>query len=367
MKFGRRGVSFAHSKGKSTDSKQIFEGQNRWENNVDTQIYPPSAEIVSRAEETQQLPVANLCSNCEKIIIQSLESEEGFLHSADILDLEKTAPHCDICDRLKRALIANACRLAPGTSILDLTEAMKGIRNQRKRENGPDIPETCPVLLGLFSGGIFRPKRIHVGVRFRDDPLDIPLQERCRTMDLTLGSIFLHGEGEPTPLIPRKEGLPLFDWIIGRLLPQSPLDDHIVTKEALPTHILDLGETACWDSDIKLTLGRKRLEHYVTLSHCWGSYQGLTTEKQSYLKRCDCISFYELPLLFQQAVHVTRGLRYRYLWIDALCVIQDSKDDWEREALQMAQIFRGCTVRIAVTAARDSSQAFLLPCQSSKL
>jgi len=38
----------------------------------------------------------------------------------------------------------------------------------------------------------------------------------------------------------------------------------------------------------------------------------------------------DLPVLFQDVVDVTRQFSVQYVCIDALCMIQDSKDDWER-------------------------------------
>ena len=39
------------------------------------------------------------------------------------------------------------------------------------------------------------------------------------------------------------------------------------------------------------------------------------------------ISLNNLLLTFQHAILITRNLRYRYLWIDSLCIIQDNVDD----------------------------------------
>jgi hypothetical protein len=50
--------------------------------------------------------------------------------------------------------------------------------------------------------------------------------------------------------------------------------------------------------------------------------------------------FASLPKSFQDAVTVTRGLGLRYLWIDALCIAQDDKSDWELESGNMAAIYR---------------------------
>lgn len=30
----------------------------------------------------------------------------------------------------------------------------------------------------------------------------------------------------------------------------------------------------------------------------------------------------------QQAIHVTRELQHKYVWIDGLCIIQDNPQDW---------------------------------------
>ncbi|KAH6619006.1 hypothetical protein C7974DRAFT_317958, partial [Boeremia exigua] len=40
-----------------------------------------------------------------------------------------------------------------------------------------------------------------------------------------------------------------------------------------------------------------------------------------------------LPLTFQEAVVFTQWLGVRYLWIDALCIIQEDEVDWSREAI----------------------------------
>jgi hypothetical protein len=58
----------------------------------------------------------------------------------------------------------------------------------------------------------------------------------------------------------------------------------------------------------------------------------------------------------RDAIHVTRKLGCRYIWIDALCIIQDSEADWLREASKMSEVFRGAIVTIAVADADNHSQ-----------
>ncbi|KAH7378009.1 hypothetical protein BKA64DRAFT_585809, partial [Cadophora sp. MPI-SDFR-AT-0126] len=43
------------------------------------------------------------------------------------------------------------------------------------------------------------------------------------------------------------------------------------------------------------------------------------------------ISYANLPVLFRDAIELTRTLGIRFLWIDSLCIIQDDIEDWERE------------------------------------
>jgi hypothetical protein len=54
------------------------------------------------------------------------------------------------------------------------------------------------------------------------------------------------------------------------------------------------------------------------------------------------------------AVFVTRNLQIRYLWIDALCIIQDDPVDWEREALSMSEVYAQSAITIAATSSSDS-------------
>jgi hypothetical protein len=71
------------------------------------------------------------------------------------------------------------------------------------------------------------------------------------------------------------------------------------------------------------------------------------------------IRFADLPKTFQDAIMVARYLGVRYLWIDALCIVQDDKIDWHREALSMGNIYQNAICTIAVHDALDDSQGFL--------
>lgn len=51
------------------------------------------------------------------------------------------------------------------------------------------------------------------------------------------------------------------------------------------------------------------------------------------------ILYSSLPLTYQHAVDFTRAMAVDFLWLDSLCILQDSKEDWERESMKMGQIY----------------------------
>jgi hypothetical protein len=92
---------------------------------------------------------------------------------------------------------------------------------------------------------------------------------------------------------------------------------------------------------------------YMTLSHCWGKLpiKVLTTKNLKNMK--NSISWNELPKTFQDAILIAKKLAIDYLWIDSLCIIQDSKDDWAKESMLMQHVYSNSFLNIAATSAPD--------------
>ena len=111
---------------------------------------------------------------------------------------------------------------------------------------------------------------------------------------------------------------------------------------------------------------------YLTLSHCWGaSAEIFRLTADTMAEMISGVKESKLPRNFRDAVTVCRKLGKRYIWIDSLCIIQDSKEDWDREAPLMASIYSNSYCTIAAQCAADSSMGFfcdrnprlLNPCQ----
>ncbi|KAK3356322.1 heterokaryon incompatibility protein-domain-containing protein [Lasiosphaeria hispida] len=125
----------------------------------------------------------------------------------------------------------------------------------------------------------------------------------------------------------------------------------------LPTRILDLGEANEGESllGIRLIEPLGKSGRYVSLSHSWGGELPLSTTAATLDQHKAGIPLSSLPATFRDACHITRRLGLRYLWIDSLCIIQDSPKDWELEASQMASIYRNSWLNVYATASSSPS------------
>ncbi|KAH4194806.1 hypothetical protein HBI72_032700 [Parastagonospora nodorum] len=62
----------------------------------------------------------------------------------------------------------------------------------------------------------------------------------------------------------------------------------------------------------------------------------------------------DLPKTFQHAIDFTHRLGFKYLWIDSLCIIQDSVSDWRHEAGSMAGVYEGSSLTLCASLSADS-------------
>ncbi|KAH6991817.1 hypothetical protein EDB82DRAFT_544688 [Fusarium venenatum] len=62
---------------------------------------------------------------------------------------------------------------------------------------------------------------------------------------------------------------------------------------------------------------------YLILSYCWGEgNRSARTTRRNLQQRTKQITMQELPKTIQDAIKITRRLKVRYLWVDAVCIIQ---------------------------------------------
>ena len=121
----------------------------------------------------------------------------------------------------------------------------------------------------------------------------------------------------------------------------------------LPTRVIDVSG-ARGGSDVRLVESEGRSGTYVALSHRWGDGQPLTTTTKNLHKHKEGIPIASLPQTFRDAVTTLRAVGVQYLWIDSLCILQDSVEDWANEATKMADVYSNALFTISASSANSA-------------
>lgn len=111
-----------------------------------------------------------------------------------------------------------------------------------------------------------------------------------------------------------------------------------------------------------LQSGRSSGLKYVALSYCWGPGESqLTTTTATLYDRQAGISEPEMPAVLRDAIQVIKALGFSFLWIDALCILQDEESDWEQQCSEMHNIYGSAQVTLCVANSRSCDEGFLQP------
>jgi len=134
-----------------------------------------------------------------------------------------------------------------------------------------------------------------------------------------------------------------------------------VSEDFLPTRLLDVGSPNDKLCTLRTTTNFPGGKYkYVTLSHSWGTAKFLKLEAGNFSRFESGIQLTALTKTFRDAISVTQGLGIRYLWIDALCIIQGpTLDDWAIEASRMCDVYRNSWCNISALWATDHQRGFL--------
>ncbi len=111
-----------------------------------------------------------------------------------------------------------------------------------------------------------------------------------------------------------------------------------------------------------LTFGHKSIK-YTALSYCWGPHDKamfqLKTEKLSFHTRLSRILEIEMTSALRDAITVCRALSISFLWVDALCIVQDDLEDWQRESSLMGRIYSNAYLTICAASSNSCMEGFL--------
>lgn len=128
-----------------------------------------------------------------------------------------------------------------------------------------------------------------------------------------------------------------------------------VPQERLPTRLV------CVDNNtIRLVISEtlQTAPLYATLSYCWGHEPFIKLSRDNLASFLEDIPWDALPPTFQDAIQAVRQLGLQYIWIDALCIIQEPQD-WAIEAGRMHSVYGGAFISLAASDAHSVYQGFL--------
>ncbi|KAF1826655.1 HET-domain-containing protein, partial [Dissoconium aciculare CBS 342.82] len=131
-------------------------------------------------------------------------------------------------------------------------------------------------------------------------------------------------------------------------------------NHVLPSRVLDIGTSAIPHIRLRIT-NEDEKGKYAALSYCWGGYTGFMLKQHNMADFQHSIDEISMPQTYKDAILLCRRLGIQYLWIDALCILQDSKPDWELENPRMAEVYGNAYLTISATSARSATQGFLSP------
>ncbi|CAD6443154.1 0ff965df-c0aa-415f-8b85-65222d292d4c [Sclerotinia trifoliorum] len=142
-----------------------------------------------------------------------------------------------------------------------------------------------------------------------------------------------------------------------------------------PRRLIDVGKYGISPQLVEAEQGNDAFLRYLALTHCWGNKmpEAATTKNKTLRRRLVSIPFKTLPRTFRDAITFTRRLGLQYLWIDSLCIIQDSSQDWQQESAKMGKIYSHAYCTISAAAASNCEEGLfalhselpLLPATSS--
>lgn len=128
------------------------------------------------------------------------------------------------------------------------------------------------------------------------------------------------------------------------------------SNSQLPTRVIHVGELG----NLHILETSNKDGKYLALSYCWGNVTKLLNTKTRYVEFQTQLPKGEMPATFRDACEVAHRLGYLYLWIDALCIIQDDTADVQREMSNMGSIYQNADFTIFAANGPDTDSGLFL-------
>ncbi|ETS74032.1 hypothetical protein PFICI_13898 [Pestalotiopsis fici W106-1] len=303
----------------------------------------------------------HLCADCQRLSLEGLKDTFDLCH--DIRPLYRKAEasdstRCDMCALVWRSLRVHRRRIPlDEDTYVTWPVSMYSERADSSFEH----------VRVLAARGVPFPMRIRSGDFWHYD-LDEEPGFAWGSLTLYRGpgdSCDLGGENFRHQLVGQNAGAPDCLHLVSSWVESCDKSHGTVCftgKARQPTRLIEVAAEDGSASLRLITSPAYAAERYVALSYCWGQDPTLRLEMDNISALHESINMENLPQTIQDAISLTRYLGIRYLWVDALCIIQGrnktAKADWTRESNRMHDVYGGAWLTI-VAAAGASSDAGL--------
>ncbi len=129
-------------------------------------------------------------------------------------------------------------------------------------------------------------------------------------------------------------------------------DEHPLCRRAelekLPKRVIDVGIES---EEPRVYISHQERLPYAALSYCWGHDQNIRLLSTSINEYAERLPVALIPQTIADAILAARRMNVQYLWVDSLCILQDSDADLRQELSDMGAIYANAWVTIA---AKDS-------------
>ncbi|EXA31685.1 hypothetical protein FOVG_17007 [Fusarium oxysporum f. sp. pisi HDV247] len=302
-----------------------------------------NSAMIPTARTWPASPSPNLCSHCRRIprsfFAKNRKTLTQILPSPDKIRAS-AIEGCRLCKILFRPKVNNASSRNHSEanddqntpSILNANEqaVSPGINTQDEKttlKTFPNIENNQLVLLGWPSGVIHGVLEFHnVPEEWNEEKLP-PSGIQCIT-----------------------------DWL--NICDGIHVDCVAVGPPFLPTRLIDLGVPEENDSPRLVCLPPSSTQlRYIALSYCWGGSmpEHVKTKTTNLILRTRNGGLPHLPRTLTDAMDITQKLGVRYLWIDVICILQDSVEDWRTESAKMDHVYGHAYCTLSATSSANTA------------
>ncbi|KAI0853597.1 heterokaryon incompatibility protein-domain-containing protein [Daldinia vernicosa] len=151
-----------------------------------------------------------------------------------------------------------------------------------------------------------------------------------------------------------------YNWFQGCCSTHTNCNSKIFAKAGwYPTRLVDIGhkESSHWRLLVVSEDGiSPQSAPYMTLSYRWAPNPKpiLLASNIDEFRHGKPIK--DFPQTFRDFIVVARRFSIRYIWIDALCIIQDSRGDWEIEAPTMRFVYANSICNVAASVSNSPNE-----------